>query len=109
MDRSPLVSRAIRAGRATPVGRAAPRLQNLLWERRLGISTHGTVAVDHPDSSNYSAMHYTSIRQVLRRLALESSDVFVDIGSGKGRVLCCAALYPLRAVVGVDLSAELNE
>jgi len=67
------------------------------------------VAVDHPDSSNYSAMHYSTIRKVLARLALEPSDVFVDIGSGKGRVLCCAALYPMRAVIGVDLSEELNE
>ncbi len=109
MDRPPFVSRALQASRASSVGRAAPKLRNLLWERRLGISTHGTVPVDHPDSSNYSAMPYSTVRKVLRRLALEASDVFVDIGSGKGRVLCCAALYPVRAVIGVDLSEELNE
>lgn len=63
--------------------------------------------MDHPDSVHYATMSYASIRDVLRHLALDSSDVFVDIGSGKGRVLCCAARYPVKQVVGVDLSDAL--
>jgi SAM-dependent methyltransferase len=35
-------------------------------------------------------------------------DVFVDVGSGKGRVLLEATRYPFRRVIGVELSAELN-
>jgi SAM-dependent methyltransferase len=52
-------------------------------------------------------MGYAIIRSILDHLALDSSDVFVDIGSGKGRVLCCAAQYPVKQVVGVDLSDAL--
>ena len=35
-----------------------------------------------------------------------ASDVFVDVGSGRGRV-CCAARYTVKQVVGVDLSEAL--
>jgi precorrin-6B methylase 2 len=80
------------------------RLNNLWWEMRLGISTRGVVSVDHADSNHYATMNYSTIRAVLEHLALNPSDVFVDVGSGKGRVLCCAARYPVREVVGVDLS-----
>jgi SAM-dependent methyltransferase len=34
---------------------------------------------------------------------------FVDLGSGKGRVLLVASHYPFREVVGVEFSPELNQ
>jgi SAM-dependent methyltransferase len=34
--------------------------------------------------------------------------VFIDIGSGKGRVLLMAADYPFRSIVGVELLPELD-
>jgi SAM-dependent methyltransferase len=34
---------------------------------------------------------------------------FVDVGSGKGRVLLMAAEYPFRRIVGVELLPELHE
>jgi precorrin-6B methylase 2 len=52
-------------------------------------------------------MNYSTIRSVLEHLALDPTDVFVDVGSGKGRVICCAARYPVKQVVGVDLSEAL--
>ena len=85
------------------------RLNNLYWERRLGISTRGVVATSHEDSVHYSSLPYSVILPILDHLALGPSDVFVDVGSGKGRVLCCAARYPVRQVVGVDYSAPLCE
>ena len=33
---------------------------------------------------------------------------FVDLGSGKGRVLLLAALRPFRRVIGVEISASLH-
>src|SRR5690242_17376110 len=89
--------------RAAGVGR---RLDNLFSERRLGISTRGVVLVDHPDASLYAAMDYASIRRTLAALELRPDDVFIDIGCGKGRVLCCAAKSDVGRVVGVDLSLE---
>jgi cyclopropane fatty-acyl-phospholipid synthase-like methyltransferase len=83
------------------------RLNNLVWEYRLGIATRGIVPTDHPDSVHYGTMGYRTVERVLGHLDLGSSDVFVDIGCGKGRVLCCAARHPVRKVLGVDISADL--
>ena len=60
--------------------------------------------VEHPDSVHYATMRYSTIWPILDHLELGPGDVFVDIGSGKGRVLCCAARYPVDRVVGVDIS-----
>ena len=88
---------------------AVNRLRNLAWERRLGISTRGVVTVEHPDAYHYASMGYAGIHRTLEALELVSEDVFVDIGCGKGRVLCCAARWPVAKVLGVDLSAEFCE
>ena len=34
---------------------------------------------------------------------------FIDLGSGKGRAVLLASLYPFRRVVGVEFSPELTE
>lgn len=85
----------------------AVRLDNLWRELALGVSTRGTMKVDHPDSVYYATMPYAAIRLVLRLLALRPTDVFVDIGCGKGRVLCSAARHEVAGVVGIDISASL--
>jgi len=36
-------------------------------------------------------------------------DIFLDYGSGMGRVLIMAAAYPFRKVIGVELSGKLNK
>lgn len=89
------------------IKQAPTRLENLWWELRLGIKTRGVVPVEHADSVHYGTMGYSTIWSILDHLALGPSDVFVDIGSGKGRVLCCAARYPVERVIGVDLSEPL--
>jgi SAM-dependent methyltransferase len=45
----------------------------------------------------------------LRDLKPASSDVFVDLGSGKGKALLIAARLPYRRVVGVEIDSELAE
>jgi cyclopropane fatty-acyl-phospholipid synthase-like methyltransferase len=44
---------------------------------------------------------------LLKRLDLRSSDIFADVGAGKGRVLRLAAQHRMRQVVGVEYSSEL--
>jgi predicted RNA methylase len=39
---------------------------------------------------------------VIQSLCLSERDTFVDLGSGKGRVACIAALWHLQEVIGVD-------
>jgi len=50
------------------------------------------------------------IRWAFRNLPIDPSEyAFVDIGSGKGRVLIAAAERPFLQVVGVEQSKELHE
>jgi predicted RNA methylase len=50
------------------------------------------------------------VKKAIEWLDIDLSDLtFVDFGSGKGRVVLLAATYPLKAVVGVELSCELHE
>jgi precorrin-6B methylase 2 len=86
---------------------ARTRVANIWWEHRLGIETRGVVSIAHADAVHYGTMSYSTVWSILDHLALGPSDIFVDIGCGKGRVLCCAATYPVRQVIGVDLSEPL--
>jgi predicted RNA methylase len=47
------------------------------------------------------------IFRMLKLLDLKESDVFVDIGCGKGRVVCCASRLPIRKVVALELNGKL--
>ena len=58
-------------------------------------------------SAKYSATKVRPFLQVLDRLHLPRECNFVDIGSGKGRVLLIASWYGFRKVVGVEFSGEL--
>jgi SAM-dependent methyltransferase len=72
-----------------------------LYHEHLGLSTDNRV---WHDPSNWRAT-----RRALRRLVVGPDDVFVDFGSGLGRALIVASEFPFRRVIGVELSAELNE
>ncbi len=48
-------------------------------------------------------------REVVARVEAELSQfVFIDMGSGKGRVLLMACDYPFREIIGVELQPELH-
>jgi 16S rRNA G966 N2-methylase RsmD len=47
--------------------------------------------------------------RILPRRTVDVNDVFLDIGSGMGRALLVAASYPFSRVIGVELSAHLND
>ena len=61
----------------------------------------------HQDGSVYQAVDYWNIRRVLCFLAPGQTDVFYDIGCGKGRVVCCVARLSLRRVVGIEFDPTL--
>ena len=85
------------------------RISDQRWERRLGIQTAGQKEVNQPDSNRYATFAYDSILRVLEGLKLGPDDILTDIGCGKGRVLCCAALGDLKRVIGIDIDRELCE
>lgn len=57
----------------------------------------------HDDNAAYAAPDYWYIRKIIRSLALASEDVFYDVGSGMGRILCIAARNRVRKCVGIEL------
>jgi hypothetical protein len=50
-------------------------------------------------------------RHLLRALPIEDCSLytFVDMGSGKGRMLLLAAEYPFRQIQGVEFAVELHD
>jgi CelD/BcsL family acetyltransferase involved in cellulose biosynthesis len=86
------------------------------WRNRVDTDVRIAVAELHIDSRlARHAVHYeaTSIPKFERamRLLRHRADgfTFVDLGSGKGRVLMLAALRPFRRVIGVEISQRLHE
>ncbi len=67
------------------------------------------LGLDHPDWEAYQPTRWTALRRVLPKREIRPTDVFIDYGSGMGRVVQQAATYPFARVVGVEVSAELNE
>jgi len=83
------------------------RAADFLLERRLNIRTTGRHTVDVADAVAYSTFAYAGIFRVLERLELDDQDVLADVGCGKGRVVCAAALQSMRRVVGIDVDEHL--
>lgn len=65
--------------------------------------------LDNPDWNYYAPSGWRWLRLALREMEVRDTDVFVDFGSGKGRVLLEAARHPFARVVGVEVSEQLNE
>lgn len=57
----------------------------------------------------YRPSGWSFLRRALRHRPVRSDDVFVDFGSGKGRVVYAAARLPFKRVVGVEIAPELTE
>ena len=73
---------------------------------RVGLAELG---LEHPDRVGYTASPWWALRFLLSRSDVTSSDVFVELGCGKGRIVLEAARrYPFKRVVGVELAPELS-
>jgi SAM-dependent methyltransferase len=83
------------------------RVYSFWWERFLRIDTTGHVAPTVKWGVHYTPLPYQVIRRLLERMQPSSQDTFVDIGCGKGRVLCCAARRPLKKVIGIEVNETL--
>jgi cyclopropane fatty-acyl-phospholipid synthase-like methyltransferase len=86
--------------------RYAWKLRNALAEITLNVKTGGVYLDPANPDSCCSTLSYRSTRAVLEFLDLGPRDVFVDVGCGKGRVLCCAAQAPIRRVMGIEMNPE---
>jgi len=88
--------------------------QQRLFDLLLGVSTRGTAAPGDAnfgaggDNCYYQGCGWLPLRRALKDLNPSASDVFVDLGSGKGKALLIAGLLPYKRVVGVEIDKELS-
>jgi SAM-dependent methyltransferase len=70
-----------------------------------------TISSDASDSCPYIPIRPSRARAALGALPVRDHGAytFVDIGSGKGRMLLVAAEYPFRKILGIEFAAELND
>jgi SAM-dependent methyltransferase len=104
----------VKGTRAFAAVRAAKaRLERLAFERGDLEDTGGKVELEElgledPERTGYEPSSWGFLRRALRHLEVEPTDVFLDLGSGKGRVVWQAAQQPFARVIGVEISPELN-
>lgn len=83
-------------------------------ERRYGIYTEANIGIKELGITDrgchhYAATSYIRFRDVMRKITIQpGKDVFVDIGSGLGRVVVMAATHPFRKVIGVEICKEFD-
>src|ERR1700754_2802509 len=83
---------------------------NLLFDRRLGVRTSGTIGLEELGISAegrqpYRPIGWFTLRRILPLNTVTADDVFLDVGCGMGRaVLIAAAGFPFRRIIGVELS-----
>lgn len=87
---------------------------DLLFDRRYGVRTAGRIEASELGLNEHSCLGYRpagwlSLRRTLSPREVTDRDVFVDLGSGMGRVVLQAARYPFRKVIGVEISEILHD
>jgi precorrin-6B methylase 2 len=114
-----------RAGPAAPAPRRVPHAMRRAWsqlfflvtrwgdrifDRGLGTADRETTAEHaHSDRVHYVPSPWHVLPRTLRYVRASSDDTFIDFGCGKGRVVHQAARWPLRRVIGVEISPTLAE
>lgn len=88
------------------------------WDRMYGVDTAGSVAIEEltaPEDGKPGAVRYEPTPPECFAYLLEEARIgdvsdytFVDIGSGKGRVLLLAALAGFKRAIGVEFGEELH-
>ena len=115
-----LLRRAIRNVRRNTLRETAQTalavIEDQAFDWRYGVDTSGTIGlkdltIDSPHVTHgvdYFPTRARYFREILHALRVPQDGVFVDLGSGKGRILLMAARSGrFRKVVGVEFSAEL--
>jgi predicted RNA methylase len=69
------------------------------------------LAGTHKSGFDYLAARPGNVKRAIADMPLDNpaNYTFVDLGSGKGRILFLAAEYPFRRILGVEFGKELHE
>jgi hypothetical protein len=84
----------------------------LVFDRRIesaAVVTREDLGIGDIRLRAYEASGWFCLRRGLRGYAVTGTDVFVDFGSGKGRIVYQAARRPFGRVVGIELAEQLTE
>ena len=92
---------------------AGHRISERRNERRLRIQTGGRVllwdlGINNGLCKHYVPTEYRVLKDVLNTIRIrKNKDVFLDYGSGKGRVVVVAGTRPFQSVIGIEIAPEL--
>jgi SAM-dependent methyltransferase len=87
------------------------------FDSKYGLDTQTPIPIRNLETSapgaqyaiQYEGTAIPLVHRILRRLRTDLSRfTFIDLGSGKGRVLLIAAQYPFKSVIGVEFSETLH-
>jgi hypothetical protein len=77
---------------------------------RVGLENLGVSEEARSHSSEYKPTLPRVFHRAMSEIRIRYEDfVFIDYGSGKGRILLLASDYPFRRIVGVEVSPVLHE
>jgi SAM-dependent methyltransferase len=99
---------------ANPLRRLRAAMTGAAYERKLGgvrTSDHvmlEELGLEDPDRFEYRPSPWRELRKVLPPSQVGPDDVFIDLGCGMGRAVLLAARYPMKRVIGVELSEDLT-
>jgi hypothetical protein len=100
---------------AEAAAQARGAASRVFFERGLAASTQTALRLEDlglaaPGRTGYEPSGWLWLRRALRGCRITREDVFVDFGSGLGRVVYAAARHhPFGRVIGVELSERYNE
>jgi hypothetical protein len=91
------------------------RVGKAIFASGADLCTEGVIPLEElnlasAERERYKPAGWSTLPRILPAWQVSSEDVFIDYGSGMGRVLYeAAARYPFRRVIGLELSEELND
>ena len=108
-----LVSSLHRRGLVGTLKSCAGEIQDIWFDRRLGIDTLETTRdwslPEVPFGIRYQPTKIARLKKIFRELRINFEDyVFLDLGSGKGRALLIASEFPFKRIIGVEVLSELH-
>ena len=57
----------------------------------------------------YEPSNWRALSRVDQIVSFSEDDIFIDFGSGKGRIVYLAARYPFKKIIGVEISEHFHE
>ena len=92
------------------------KISNKYFDYKFGLDTSSDVELDNlvfisenkKEGENYGTISPLLFNKIMRTIPIGTDDVFIDFGSGKGRILLLASQFGFCKIKGVEFSPELN-